>query len=339
MSKAKDKMQLCAGGLSELYDKVVDNTGPEIYGMVMGLHQLAAEALEELVERVPMKAKELVDEALESIYQLSEGRCPLCGEADYPVCGEKKGYGEVKAEDAEEWRLDHTDNCPVTKLDQALAALDVCPERPYVIYQACNKVSTCFFESRDDAEEYAGNANAAAGIKIIETFVMPKSKADCPECGGDKESFLATNEQGFVVRAKTGEHYSVPCSCQAKPSGEFVKELRRVRLLFTNGVGEKPYYRCEDEEIRVFVADDQLFCTVYSPDFQGEYDEETAKAFCEIGEILAKAANEIEQLQSRISELEKMLSDALPHIECKNAFQSSLITAIGEYFEALKKRE
>lgn len=80
--------------------------------------------------------------------------------------------------------------------------------------------------------------------------------------------------------------------------GDFVKELRRVRLLFTNGVGEKPYYRCEEEEIRVFVADDQLFCTVYSPDFQGEYDEETAKAFCEIGEILEKAADSIEQLEA-----------------------------------------
>lgn len=59
--------------------------------------------------------------------------------------------------------------CSVLK--RILAALE--KPAPHVIYQASNKVSTIFFANREDAEKYAGNCGAAAGIQIIETFVKP----------------------------------------------------------------------------------------------------------------------------------------------------------------------
>ena len=80
---------------------------------------------------------------------------------------------------------------------------------------------------------------------------------------------------------------------------EFVAKMRGMRLCFTNNVGEKPYYRCEDEGMNIYVADDQLFCTIYSADFQGGYDEEIAIAFCEIGEVLRKAADYIESMEAK----------------------------------------
>ncbi|KKN77610.1 hypothetical protein LCGC14_0358850 [marine sediment metagenome] len=70
------------------------------------------------------EVRELLEKIAENIYQASEGSCPLCHEKDYPVCGGKKGYDEVNAEDAEHWALDHADTCPVTLLDQAIAKLD-----------------------------------------------------------------------------------------------------------------------------------------------------------------------------------------------------------------------
>ena len=57
----------------------------------------------------------------ESIYKLSEGLCILCGGEDYPVCGDKKGYDEVDAEDAEEWRLAHKESCPLIIFEAAIA--------------------------------------------------------------------------------------------------------------------------------------------------------------------------------------------------------------------------
>lgn len=67
--------------------------------------------------------EELVEDIAEDIHQLSESSCPLCVAPDYPVCGEKRGYGEVKPEDAEEWVIDHEKACPVNKIDKLLALL------------------------------------------------------------------------------------------------------------------------------------------------------------------------------------------------------------------------
>lgn len=134
-----------------------------------------------------------------------------------------------------------------------------------------------------------GHALTAKGL-----VEMLLAKPTCEKCGGSRR-----------IREKsvnTESYIWVACpDCppkEPKPAaGELVAELRRLRLLFTNNVGEKPYYRCEDKRMNVYVADDQMFCTIYSPDFQGEYDEEIPKAICDLGKTLEAATNHISQLE------------------------------------------
>ena len=75
------------------------------------------------------KAIKLVEEIKEAMYQDSEGHCSHCGAKDYPVRDDKKGYEEVEPEDAEEWNIDHSDTCPVVKLDQLEALLTEKPNK------------------------------------------------------------------------------------------------------------------------------------------------------------------------------------------------------------------
>lgn len=70
--------------------------------------------------------RELLETISETLYQHCEGACQYCGAQDYPVNGEKSGYDEVKSEDAEEWNIDHTESCIVTKLDKARVLLKPC---------------------------------------------------------------------------------------------------------------------------------------------------------------------------------------------------------------------
>ena len=63
-----------------------------------------------------LTVEKAIEQVLEYVYQQSEGHCALCGAKDYPVKGDKQGYENVKPEDAEEWRIDHEDNCPVSIL-------------------------------------------------------------------------------------------------------------------------------------------------------------------------------------------------------------------------------
>lgn len=120
-------------------------------------------------------------------------------------------------------------------INQALAALEPSQEQPYVIYQASNKVSTMFFASRDDAEEYAGNAGAAAGIQIFETFVMPKSIKPCQKCGGSGR-VPTLRSVGFGQENQIME--PCPACSELEPqSGEFVK--------YTRGKLLDPYIYCQ----------------------------------------------------------------------------------------------
>ena len=41
-------------------------------------------------------------------------------------------------------------------------------------YMAHNRTSTVFFESREDAEKYAGQGGATSGIEVTEITIMPK---------------------------------------------------------------------------------------------------------------------------------------------------------------------
>ncbi len=58
--------------------------------------------------------------------------------------------------------------------DQILALLPK-PCEPLIIYLAANKVSSQYFEDREDAERYAGSAGASAGIQVIDVLVLPSN--------------------------------------------------------------------------------------------------------------------------------------------------------------------
>ena len=45
---------------------------------------------------------------------------------------------------------------------------------PKTAYMAHNRTSTVFFESREDAEKYAGQGGATLGIEVTEITIIPK---------------------------------------------------------------------------------------------------------------------------------------------------------------------
>jgi len=53
-----------------------------------------------------------------------EGSCPFCDAEDYPVKGKKKGYDNVSPDEAEEWNIDHRDDCLVTIIGNALSRVE-----------------------------------------------------------------------------------------------------------------------------------------------------------------------------------------------------------------------
>lgn len=57
---------------------------------------------------------------LDRNYALSEGSCPWCEELDYPVDKEGKRIEGPNVEDAEQWQLEHADDCPVTYIEKLL---------------------------------------------------------------------------------------------------------------------------------------------------------------------------------------------------------------------------
>ena len=56
-------------------------------------------------------------------------------------------------------------------------------------------------------------------------------------------------------------------------------------------------------------------------------------------QTLKIATDKLEQLQAERNQVIKFLEDALPHIECKNDSQSSLITTIGEFLSKSPERQ
>ena len=64
-----------------------------------------------------------LDKLLEEISQHSEGQCPFCSAEDFPVKGKKVGYENVTPEEAEEWQLEHFDDCPVLVIERARQAI------------------------------------------------------------------------------------------------------------------------------------------------------------------------------------------------------------------------
>lgn len=116
--KVREEKESC----NDFYSIVDEETGGTLfYEEVEGLERakLFAAAPETKQQRDDLL--EVCKKAQEELYQKCAGKCPFCGEPDFPVCGDKKGYGNVLPEDAEEWQLDHLPDCIVTLLDNAVA--------------------------------------------------------------------------------------------------------------------------------------------------------------------------------------------------------------------------
>lgn len=68
---------------------------------------------------------EKIEEILEESSQMSQGSCPFCCGEEYPVNynGARIEYGE-DLDDAEEWHVDHYDDCLVNVLEKYYKKID-----------------------------------------------------------------------------------------------------------------------------------------------------------------------------------------------------------------------
>jgi len=66
------------------------------------------------------RLKEVIFDFLEDVHQHTEGNCPLCGAEDFPVNGDRRGYEEVTPEEAEEYNIEHFEDCLVCDLERVL---------------------------------------------------------------------------------------------------------------------------------------------------------------------------------------------------------------------------
>ena len=108
------------------------------------------------------EALALLEKIAELLYQRTEGYCPWCGAKDYPVFGDKQGYDEVKPEDAEEWRIEHSDTCVVAYIDQALAILRQQPTAGEFTKEAIELDKMCVSEI---VAKYESSHNAIVVLK------------------------------------------------------------------------------------------------------------------------------------------------------------------------------
>ncbi len=61
-----------------------------------------------------------IEEITEEIHQNSSDSCPFCCQESYPVNGDIEGWEEVEDAglEAEEYHIDHYDDCFITVLDK-----------------------------------------------------------------------------------------------------------------------------------------------------------------------------------------------------------------------------
>jgi len=75
-----------------------------------------------------------------------------------------------------------------------------------------------------------------------------------------------------------------------------------------------------------------IFVTAFWKECGRRWKRDEVKAATEQNRL----RDELEKVWVERDKLRKLLNYALPHIECTNSEQSSLITVIGEYLQALK---
>lgn len=94
--------------------------------------------------------------------------------------------------------------------------------------------------------------------------------------------------------------------------------------VFTNGIGEKPYWKRNNGQITIYVADEQEFCTIPIHD----NDELIAIAICEAGIILSKHIQET-------AKIKKALNTYGDHLPCCRSLINGLLKCNCGFDEAL----
>ena len=118
----------------------------------------------------------ILEDYLEQVHQRTDGNCPICGAEDYPVSGDKKGYEEVPAGEADEYHCDHYEDCAVTVIENFIAALNTRPEQGRdELLEALKNVcrSDEIMEARRIARECLERAKPLAKCKVC-------GKSKCP---------------------------------------------------------------------------------------------------------------------------------------------------------------
>ena len=222
-----------------------------------------------------------IEEILEFIHQHSEGGCPLCGTEDCPVLGDEKGYENVSSENAEEWRLDHYNDCPVVVLEHILAELQI--------------------ESKNRFQ------------KAIEEIAEAVHKAYCAErirqgkepywTGGDysKLDEPTKDYDRATVRAVLAELQTMPEALPSVPAGPPVAKVPAEGIKVpSKAAGGKP----GPTELSKELADLSM-----------EFSDCGAKP-CRISNILCRAADELDRLAEEnkecIEQTERTMKNCSP---------------------------
>ncbi len=184
----------------------------------------------------------LLEKVIEALYQKVEGFCPWCGTKDYPICGDKQGYDEVEAEEAEEWHIDHAEDCIITYLDQALVLLKEQPEpkcetcgglRKSLEYaKACpecgckdivneNLLGEGSRNCRECGQDWWLDVRYAIGDKPCPDCTSQEQHYTCPKCGKTFPLFMGGEFRGHVIYCEPTEQ---------PPTSEFIKECRETEL-------------------------------------------------------------------------------------------------------------
>lgn len=109
-------------------------------------------------------------------------------------------------------------------------------------------------------------------------------------------------------------------------------EAQDIIDALTNGVGEKPYCRREDGQMKVFVADDQLFCIIASMGDNEHLEESAARAICEAGQQIKALVDALAIFQSVKSQMPAWWFEATYYrsgsddaVSCNSEFEAALV--------------
>jgi len=191
--------------------------------------------------------------------------------------------------------------------------------------------------------------SAVRGDKIRNARVEPSV---CKTCG--KALKMASQEPLITY---------IACDC-VEQGGEFVKELKQcipsdcmvvirneglkqkiARQAEEYGELESKHIKCGIDMMVLYEEIKQLQAQIAR--LEGALKDTRLELACpetmntekeELYKVAALVVCEQHRIQAELKKVRLLLRDALPNIECKDNSQSGLITAIGEYLQALKEK-